>query len=669
MDWLNVILNTSVIFGMAETLLHFTWQGCVLASLLYFLLKNIDSRRSEMRYCVSLFILSLCAIAPVITFFLVYESQTSLSSVSLQQAITEMSETAAHAGSALINFNDASSLLWTLSATELNQTISQFQLQSILPLVAIVWMLGVVLLSARLILQVFNVHQLPRQGTSAPDAQLQTMFENLIKQLGVAPVTRLLISSKVDVPMAIGWLKPVVLLPTAIVVGLAPNQLEMLLAHELAHVRRHDYVVNFIQTLVEVMLFFHPGIKWISKQIRAERENCCDDVAVSHCGSAVAYAKALTEAEMSRFTNIPELAMAASGSDLKQRVFRVVGQTNCAPSTTKHKFTGLLAALVSLTVVVSVFSIPDVTGMPHTDTGKNKDDMLLLIEPSVPAGEVSKAKQNSIESAKASTAKPSAVDVNVILASEQQETGEISALGADKSQLQSKNADDDIVESSLSDSQNTDKHITVSNSALPTSVDNGNVSDINDSAKEPAMVESETENKSFSENAVVAVEQTVSSKGLSRDMTSNPDTNTIPKIESDSALALRVDNIIETEIAEIPVQKLATKPQPSLRKAPVLIESAHPDYPRRALMRKLTADVRVSFVVTSQGQVTDIEFDQDTQRIFRSSVRRALSKWRFEAATENGKKVPSKMTRVFSFTDPDQDSLTMTGSRIVRLHN
>ena len=87
------------------------------------------------------------------------------------------------------------------------------------------------------------------------------------------------------------------LLPASALAGLSPQQLEAILAHELAHIRRHDYLVNLLQTLVETLLFYHPAVWWLSRRIRIERENCCDDLAVSLCGDPVAYAKALADLE------------------------------------------------------------------------------------------------------------------------------------------------------------------------------------------------------------------------------------------------------------------------------------------------------------------------------------------------------------------------------------
>ena len=102
-------------------------------------------------------------------------------------------------------------------------------------------------------------------------------------------------SGAVAVPTLVGWVKPVVLLPAAALSGLSPEQLQAILAHELAHVRRHDYLVNLLQSMVETLLFYHPATWWVSAQVRAEREHCCDDLAVEVCGDRLVYVSALAE--------------------------------------------------------------------------------------------------------------------------------------------------------------------------------------------------------------------------------------------------------------------------------------------------------------------------------------------------------------------------------------
>jgi uncharacterized protein (TIGR03435 family) len=123
----------------------------------------------------------------------------------------------------------------------------------------------------------------------------------------------------------LGWLRPVLVLPIAALAALTPEQVEAILAHELAHVRRHDFVVNLLQTLVEIVLFYHPAVWWISRRIRIEREHCCDMVAVSLCDDPVAYCQALTDLESHRASR-HVLALGATDGSLLERVRRVLGE-------------------------------------------------------------------------------------------------------------------------------------------------------------------------------------------------------------------------------------------------------------------------------------------------------------------------------------------------------
>ncbi len=153
---------------------------------------------------------------------------------------------------------------------------------------------------------------------------MANVARDLCRRLEIRRAVAFLESSAVSVPMVVGWLRPVVLVPASTLTGLSPRQLEAILAHELAHVRRHDYLVNLLQTAVETLLFYHPAVWWVSVQIRRERESCCDDLAVAVCGDRLGYARALVDLESLR-TPAPRLVLAASGGSLSDRVRRLVG--------------------------------------------------------------------------------------------------------------------------------------------------------------------------------------------------------------------------------------------------------------------------------------------------------------------------------------------------------
>ena len=153
------------------------------------------------------------------------------------------------------------------------------------------------LLSLRLAAGWVIVERLRRRSTRAVSAALASRVARMARQLRVSRPVRALESAIVDVPTVVGWLRPVILLPASALAGLSPAQLEAVIAHELAHVRRHDYLVNLLQAVVETLLFYHPAVWWLSHRIRIERENCCDDLAVELCGDRVDYARALADLE------------------------------------------------------------------------------------------------------------------------------------------------------------------------------------------------------------------------------------------------------------------------------------------------------------------------------------------------------------------------------------
>ena len=185
-------------------------------------------------------------------------------------------------------------------------------------------------------------------------------------RLALDRVVRVCESSAVLVPVMIGWLKPVVLLPASTISGLAPAQVEALIAHELAHVRRHDYLVNLLQAVVETLLFYHPAVWLVSNHVRTEREHCCDDLAVGVCDRLV-YVTAL--ADLAALTTVPRVALAATGGSLLGRVRRILGAGNDNRLPVSGSLSALLVLLVGgILVPISLVSArgasPAVTPAP-----------------------------------------------------------------------------------------------------------------------------------------------------------------------------------------------------------------------------------------------------------------------------------------------------------------
>ena len=191
-------------------------------------------------------------------------------------------------------------------------------------IVAMLWLCGFAFVSVRFVMQWRAAQLLRTRGLVAAGAEWQTLFEDVRGVFGVSRRVCLRVSERARCPMVVGVLVPVVVVPASVLLMLSPAQVRMVLAHELAHVRRYDHVVNMLQVLIETVMFYHPVVWWMSHQARLEREHCCDDAAVRMCGDAVAYARALTELEEVRQSSRAVLAI-NDGSSLMNRITRILG--------------------------------------------------------------------------------------------------------------------------------------------------------------------------------------------------------------------------------------------------------------------------------------------------------------------------------------------------------
>jgi len=322
------------------TLLHFLWQGAAVASILACL--NLALRRStpQLRYALACGSLLLMLVLPAATFRTLGVAPAPVpSSTGVLALVAD-----AHAEAA------ATSPASTLQAVaSLGHSI-----ESLLPGLVALWGAGVLLLCLRSFGGMAFVRRLGRSGLSAAPPALEATLARLAHTLGVESMVRLYESALVGVPTVVGWFRPVILLPASAITGLTAHQLELILAHELGHVRRHDYLVNLVQSAAETLLFYHPAVWWVSSRMRVEREHCCDDLAVDACGSAVRYARALVELE-GLCSDAPALAVAANGGSLFDRIARLVGRVP-EPSRAARGVAAALA-VASLALALGIGSI------------------------------------------------------------------------------------------------------------------------------------------------------------------------------------------------------------------------------------------------------------------------------------------------------------------------
>ena len=182
------------------------------------------------------------------------------------------------------------------------------------PFISIIWMFGVLLTVLYRIYGFSKIRSLIRQAHILVDTSWEIRIKEMMRKIGIKQKITFLQSLEIDSPAVIGFLKPFLLIPVSFFTGVEGKYIEAILLHELAHIKRYDYLVNIIQLIVETLGFFHPAVWWISRQMRRERENCCDDFAVKILGDKLIFAKSLVQLEEMR--QHKSFVMAANGGQI-----------------------------------------------------------------------------------------------------------------------------------------------------------------------------------------------------------------------------------------------------------------------------------------------------------------------------------------------------------------
>ncbi len=344
MKTILTFLSESVVSALGWTLVHSIWQGALIALIAatawYFLRKHAAS----LRYNLGVSLLALQVLMSAITFAYYYlASQVSLP-----------------ANSGLLITQVASASNWQNVGYELSMTQKiQFWLQMHINELVICWFIGAALLMLRFAGGWIYTQHLRTQAHLVMSKEWRTRFGILAAKLNISAAVEFRETTRVITPMVIGAFKPVVLIPLGLLSGFSASQVEAILAHELAHIRRNDYLINMIQSVIEVVYFFHPALWWLSEKVRTEREHCCDDIALAVCEDKMTLAHALVK--VAEWQSAPSLAMAFASKKplLLQRVRRVLGLT---PKPVRS-FSSLPAMLIVISLVV---------GMSVYATGQNE---------------------------------------------------------------------------------------------------------------------------------------------------------------------------------------------------------------------------------------------------------------------------------------------------------
>ncbi|MES2705695.1 MAG: M56 family metallopeptidase [Verrucomicrobiota bacterium] len=366
---MNILPDPGTVSALSWTLLHSLWLGAVAAVLLWLILRLLPPAQARLRYAAAMGSLLLLTVACGVTFFL-NRSRVPGGAAALEKApptaaaalIPESPATAAgHAPE-----NPASPALSAPPPSGRHQTAAPIgpapgtpSARSIrghaarpawMPWITVLWSFGVLAGTLRLFGNWRTLARWRDRSESCADKAWIRKIILLRERLGLSRPVRLLVSAAAPVPVVIGWLKPAILVPAQLFTGLPAAQLEALLAHELAHIRRRDYLVNLVQSGIEILFFHHPAVWWISSRIRAEREHCCDDTAARLCGGPLPYARALAALEELRPDGASALCPAATGSPLAGRIRRILG----APSSPHSSPAPLWSAMPGVVALAAV---------------------------------------------------------------------------------------------------------------------------------------------------------------------------------------------------------------------------------------------------------------------------------------------------------------------------
>ena len=318
--------TSHLVLALAAGLAHSVWQGFAIAAILAIMLFYFRRGGSPIRYvlgCLALTAMVGC-FAGTVALALARGGASTPALLSSSGLPGHRTVSSSRALVAIIPAESAAipadhrSVLHTLPA------LSGFS--ALLPNVCVAfWLGGMLVLSLRALGGWWRIVRIRRRGDPAVPEALRASLWELSRRLGLRSEVTTLLSEEVQVPVVLGWPRAVLLVPAGLVLSLPPRQLEAILAHELAHVRRWDFPVNLLQTLIETVLFYHPAVWWISEQVRVEREHCCDDLAMECVQDPLLYARALTALEELRSQPLIP-ALGAADGPLLRRVRRIVGQ-------------------------------------------------------------------------------------------------------------------------------------------------------------------------------------------------------------------------------------------------------------------------------------------------------------------------------------------------------
>lgn len=295
MEVMNNIGIYEWVSSIGWTLFHSIWQVALIGLIIWISFRFISKDNARIRYALSGIGMILICIASAITLYTYIPKGGSDLAIGLDQQLS------------LINLQQTETSLLSSIWHQLSS-----YMEGSFPILVNIWLIGMLFLSVNLIIKYINTIRLKKQLSFELRPEYKSIADDLVRKFNLKKKITFKESGIIEIPSLIGYFKPIVFLPISMLSGIPENQLEIIIAHELAHIRRHDYLLQFIQGIIELVFFYHPVVWWLSSVVNAEREHICDDLAVKVCGESLTLIKALNNMEAIRKKQY-EMVLAFSG--------------------------------------------------------------------------------------------------------------------------------------------------------------------------------------------------------------------------------------------------------------------------------------------------------------------------------------------------------------------
>jgi len=339
MNYLSGLLDSQMINALGWSILHILWQGFIVAFILGFALRILHKKSSQLKYLLSVSSILLIVGLSVYN-FISYSDNKKDDNLFINKNVEVVNGIKINPPHTEANHAIYEGLIIDKIKAKITSAEKFF------PLMVNIWLIGVLVFVIKLILSIFYTSRFKYKYCQSISAVWLKKFNLIEEKLMIEKAIQYIESGIVKTPIVLGYFKPAVIIPVGMLTGIPENQIEAIIAHELAHIRRNDYIINVIQTIIETVFFFHPAVWYISSKIRNERENCCDDIAIKVCDGNLTYAKALVSIqEFSLGKHYAAVAFSGQKKHLLNRIKRIVMKP-------KMK-SGLIDKLIALFIIVS----------------------------------------------------------------------------------------------------------------------------------------------------------------------------------------------------------------------------------------------------------------------------------------------------------------------------